>query len=37
MALAKLVDQLEAGDSVQEITRTLELELEVEARTKFAD
>jgi hypothetical protein len=37
MALAEIIDQIESGDSVQEITRTLELELEEEAHAKFAD
>jgi hypothetical protein len=37
MALSEICDQLESGDSVAEITRTLELEVEEEARTKFAD
>jgi hypothetical protein len=37
MALSEIIDQIEAGDSVTEITRTLQLEVEEEARQKFAD
>jgi hypothetical protein len=37
MALSDIIDQLEAGDSVTEITHSLQLELEEEARRKFAD
>jgi hypothetical protein len=37
MTLSDIIDQLEAGESVAEITRTLQLEVEETARTKFAD
>jgi hypothetical protein len=37
MALSEIIDQMEAGDSVTEITHTLQLEVEEEARRKFAD
>jgi hypothetical protein len=37
MALSEIIDQLEAGDTVTEITHTLQLEVEEEARRKFAD
>jgi hypothetical protein len=37
MALSEIVDQLEAGDSIHEITRVLELEVEEKAWGKFAD
>jgi hypothetical protein len=37
MALSEIIDQLEAGDTVASITHTLQLEVEEEARRKFAD
>jgi hypothetical protein len=37
MALSEIIDQLEAGDTVSSITLTLQLEVEEEARRKFAD
>jgi hypothetical protein len=37
MGLAEIIDQIEAGDSVADITHTLTLEVEEEARRKFAD
>jgi quinol monooxygenase YgiN len=37
MALSEILDQLESGDDVTVITRTLQLEVEEEARRKFAD
>jgi hypothetical protein len=37
MGLAEIIDQIEAGDSVSDITHTLTLEVEEEARRRFAD
>jgi quinol monooxygenase YgiN len=37
MALSEIIDQLESGDDVTAITHTLQLEVEEEARRKFAD
>jgi quinol monooxygenase YgiN len=37
MALSEIIDQLESGDEVTAITHTLQLEVEEEARRKFAD
>jgi quinol monooxygenase YgiN len=37
MTLSEIIDQLESGDDVTAITRTLQLEVEEEARRKFAD
>jgi hypothetical protein len=36
MALSEIIDQLEAGDTIDSITLTLQLEVEEEARRKFA-
>jgi hypothetical protein len=37
MALSEIIDQIEAGDSLTDITLTLTLEVEEEARRKFAE
>jgi hypothetical protein len=37
MALSEIIDQLESGDDITAITHTLQLEVEEEARRKFAD
>jgi hypothetical protein len=37
MALSEIIDQIEAGDSLTDITLTLMLEVEEEARRKFAE